>query len=415
MNVLAELERWLPAGVREPVERVGLFADERGLRCCLVGGPVRDLLLGEPGLDLDIVVEGNAVELAQALASAYGVRVVVHRDFGTATVEVGVAHIDLVTARAETYERPGALPTVRPGTIEEDLFRRDFSMNAMAVLLSRHGRGDIVDPHSGRRDLEHGILRVLHGGSFIDDATRMLRGVRYEQRFGFSFDPCTLGLLGRDMHYLETISGDRVRHEFERTFDEAEPQYAFRRLDTLGALAAVDPALRFGADQAEALRDITDQRPASDSIRSAMWCVLGWYVAREHIDRVAARLNLPRRILDPLKDCAYLRSVEKALAADSIRPSQVVSFLSERSTAALLAARRMLAHPSARERVNDYLEHLRFVRTSVNGTTLIEMGFPQGPSLGHVLERIRAARLDGEVSSRAEELQLARSLQEDMS
>ncbi len=415
MNVLAELERWLPAGVREQVERVGLFADDRGLRCCLVGGPVRDLLLGEASLDLDIVVEADAVEVAQALASMCGVRPVVHRDFGTATVEVGVAHVDLVTARAETYERPGALPTVQPGTIEEDLFRRDFSINAMAVVLNRNDRGDVVDPHSGRRDLEHGVLRVLHDASFVDDATRILRGVRYEQRFGFSFEPCTLGLLGRDMHYLEAISGDRVRHELERMFDEAEPRYAFRRLDTLGALAAIDPALIFKADQAEALRSMSEQRPVSDSIRAAMWCVLGWYIDRGSIDRVAARLNLPRRILDPLRDCAYLRSVEKALAVDSIRPSQVVSFLSERSTPALFAARRMLAHPSARERVNDYLEHLRFVRTSVNGTTLIEMGFPQGPSLGRVRARIRAARLDGEVGSRAEELRLARSLLEGMS
>ncbi len=415
MNVFTELERWLPAGVREHVERVGLFADGRGLRCCLVGGPVRDLLLGQASLDLDVVVEGDAVDVAQALASGCGVRPVVHQGFGTATVEVDVAHIDLVTARAETYERPGALPTVRRGSIEEDLFRRDFSINAMAVVLNRVGRGDVVDPHSGRRDLEHGVLRILHGASFIDDATRILRGVRYEQRFGFSFEPCTLGLLGRDMHYLETISGDRVRHEFERTFDEVEPQYAFRRLDALGALAVIDPALRFGGDQAEALRSIAEQRLVSDSIRSAMWCVLGWHVDQRSIDRVAARLNLPRRILDPLKDCAYLRSVEKALAADSIRPSQVASFLSERSTPALFAARRMLAHPCARERVADYLEHLRFVRSSVNGSTLIEMGFPQGPSLGHVLARIRAARLDGEVSSRAEELRLARSLLEDMS
>ena len=409
MNLLAELERWLPAGVRDLVERTGVYADEHGLRCCLVGGVVRDLLLCESSLDIDIVVEGDAVEAASHLAGFMGSRSIVHREFGTATVPVGPFHIDFATARAESYERPGALPAVRPGTMEEDLSRRDFSVNAMAIVLNRERLGELLDPHSGRTDLAHGILRVLHPGSFVDDATRILRGVRYEQRLGFTFEAVTLELLERDVRRLDTISADRVRHEFDRTFDETEPRHALLRLDTLGALEAIDPALSFGKEQADALRSLCALRPGGPSVEAAMWCAFCWHVGPQDIDHVAARLNLPRRILDPLRDCRYLRSIEDRLAGD-IRASETVHLLRERTPGSLLAARRLLVHPAARARVGAYIDHLRFVHSSVDGDALIEMGFPQGPSVGRVLERIRAARLDGEVSSRAEELELARSL-----
>ncbi|MCD6303198.1 MAG: CCA tRNA nucleotidyltransferase [Anaerolineae bacterium] len=410
MNLLSELERWLPAEIRPLVDRIGAYADKQGLGCFIVGGPVRDLLLGQSSLDLDIVVEGGAIELAQMVASISGVRPVIHRDFGTATVPVGAFHIDLATARAESYERPGALPNVRAGTIGEDLARRDFSINAMAVPLNGSSRGELLDPHDGRLDLAHGVLRVLHDASFIDDATRVLRGVRYEQRFGFAFEAETSELLVRDQRYLETISGDRVRHEFERTFDEAEPQFALRRLDILGTLRVIDPSLSFSSEQAEALHALARQRVGGESVRSAMWCVLCWGLGADDVGRVAKRLNLPRRILDPVRDCLHLCSVEAQLAAAAIRPSEVVRLLRGHSMASLLASRTLLSRPAARERVVDYLDRLRFVRASVDGDLLISLGFPQGPEVGRALERIREARLDGEVNSRAEEVALARSL-----
>lgn len=410
MNVQSELERWLPSELRYLLELISERADEGGVRCCMVGGPVRDMLLSESSLDFDIVVEGDAVDMARSVAAVTGCHPVIHRDFGTATVPVGVFHIDFATARSESYELPGALPTVRGGTLEEDLSRRDFSINAMAVLLNSAGRGELLDPHDGRLDLQHGVLRVLHDASFIDDATRILRGVRYEQRFGFAFEARTLELLVRDRRYLETISGDRIRHELDRTFDEAEPWHAFLRLDMLGALPAIDPSLSFGPQQAEAFRSLAGNRPRGESVRLALWCALCWSLAPDDIERVRTRLNLPRRILVPLRDCAHVRSIEERLAAADVRPSEVVALLRERTTASLLAAARLLVHPAARQKVVDYMERLRFVHPGVDGDTLIQMGFQQGPEVGRVLQRLHQARLDGEVRSRAEEMELARSM-----
>ncbi len=212
----------------------------------LVGGPLRDLLLDRPLIDIDIAVEGDAMALATELATLVtkqktprsarpkpppSVRaepveaaaattpapgVVTHPRFGTATVRIPGHHIDLVTARSETYARPGALPTVRPATIEEDLLRRDFTINALALRLSSPRRGEIIDPTGGRRDLDARLIRVLHEHSFQDDATRILRGFRYATRLGFEIEPETLACIDRDLRYLDTISGARLHHEFAR-------------------------------------------------------------------------------------------------------------------------------------------------------------------------------------------------------
>ena len=161
----------------------------------LVGGTVRDILLGEPSFDVDIAVEGDAIAFAQSLAEALGGRMRAHDKFGTAVVLYGDdERIDVVTARTESYESPGALPTVAPGSIEDDLFRRDFTINAIAVSLRGDEKGRVVDPFAGRTDLEAGRIRVLHDRSFLDDPTRIFRAVRYENRYGFRMDEHTATL-----------------------------------------------------------------------------------------------------------------------------------------------------------------------------------------------------------------------------
>jgi tRNA nucleotidyltransferase (CCA-adding enzyme) len=225
------------------LELAGEVAREQGQKLYLVGGVVRDLLLGRPNLDFDLVVEGDALRLARQLAKASGEKVTTHPRFGTAKFHRGGVSIDLVTARSETYPRPGALPEVQPGTISDDLRRRDFSINAMAIDLSPDSFGELIDPHGGKADLERGLIRVLHDKSFIDDATRMFRALRYEQRLGFQLEPNTESLMRRDKAMVGTISGDRIRHELELFFKEEQPERILQRAEEVGVLQEIHPSL----------------------------------------------------------------------------------------------------------------------------------------------------------------------------
>ena len=210
-ELLAKLQQTLPTEVVGALTAVARAADAEGWTLYLVGGCVRDLALGGDLLDVDLVAEGEVHSLAAAAASALGGRLITHREFGTVTLEVEGARIDLAMARAESYARPGALPRVQPASIGEDLARRDFTVNALALAISGPERGILLDPCKGWADLRRGLVRVLHPRSFVDDATRILRAVRYAVRLGFRLEAETLILLQRDVSYLDTISGARVR------------------------------------------------------------------------------------------------------------------------------------------------------------------------------------------------------------
>ena len=214
--------------------QVQRLADESGASAYLVGGPVRDSLLGLPVKDLDISVVGDAPALAARLAEAVGGRLTAHQRFGTATVATEGAVVDLVTARRETYHRPGSLPDVQPGDITDDLARRDFTVNAMAVPLCGN-LGQLVDPHGGRDDLRAKVIRVLHQRSFV---------ARYSGRLGFPIADDTLPALNKALPgAMSTVSRDRVRHELERIFQEDHPLPVLRLAGELGILTSIQPSL----------------------------------------------------------------------------------------------------------------------------------------------------------------------------
>ena len=410
MNLSAELDRWLAPSARDLVERVSEASTRREYRACLVGGAVRDILLGQPSPDIDIIIEGDAHEVAVDCVGLADPPAVFHRAFGTATISSGQQRIDLATARAESYARPGALPDVWPGSVEEDLVRRDFTINAMALVLGGENHGELIDPHGGRLDLQHGLLRVLHDESFVDDATRIFRGVRYEQRFGFVFDDETKRLLFRDVERIRDISSDRVRHEFDRIMEEAEPELALRRLDGIGVLETVVEGLRFDSRQASAIDRARASGPSAERLLEVMWCILAWRVARTGVGELVGRLNLPRRLSGPMEDCERLYAAEGRLDQDGLAPSSVYDILRQMSTASVIAGSLLLDGPVARAHVHIYLTKLRHVRTALNGESLLEMGFENGPEIGQMLDALRDARLDGVISTRSEEVALAEQL-----
>ena len=210
----------------------------------LVGGSVRDILLGEPNFDVDVVVEGDAIALARALSDELGGRVRAHQHFGTAVVLYGEdERVDVVTARSESYHAPAVLPTVAPGSIDDDLHRRDFTINAMAVSLKGDNLGRLVDPFGGREDLDAGRIRILHDRSFIDDPTRILRAIRYEDRYGFRMDDETVRLAREciETGHVGDLSGARLRDELEALLEEGDVSHAIPRLAELGAQKEIHP------------------------------------------------------------------------------------------------------------------------------------------------------------------------------
>lgn len=374
------------------------IAEDSGLTAYLVGGPVRDRLLGATTTDLDITVVGDAVTVAERLAAGIQGSLTVHQRFGTATVTAGSVTIDLVTARRETYQSPGALPDVEPGGIADDLARRDFTINAMAMPLPA-ASDELVDLHGGSGDLEAGLIRVLHAGSFRDDPTRILRAVRYAARFGFTIEPETARLMEEALsaRALSTLTGDRLRHELERTFQEPNPSAALRLADDYEVLAAIHPTVT-----AQGLPDA-----ASEPATPLAWLVmLVWPLSADAGAALNARLNAPSDWARVIGDTARIRELTPALG-DASKPSEVCALLDGLAPEALRGAIMMVGSP-ATDRISRYLSEWWSVAPRLRGHDLLALGVPAGPEMGEALRELRRARLDGETHCVRDEQAIAR-------
>jgi tRNA nucleotidyltransferase (CCA-adding enzyme) len=334
----------------------------------LVGGAVRDLLLGLGRADLDVVVTGDAATLAARL----GGEAIEHERFATAKVQLEGHEVDIASSRSETYPHPGALPVVTPAAdLDADLGRRDFSVNAIAIPLQ--GEPRLIDPHRGHEDLEAGLLRVLHRDSFVDDPTRAIRAARYAARLGFEPEPETAALLRSTD--LDTISADRRRAELLRLAAEATAPRGFALLREWGLLApGVD-----GIDLVARTADLAGSSPWREQLGPA--------------DRARAVLAAA---LGPAGD-------ERDLAAARPkRPSQAVELARGHDPVELVLARALGA-----EWLDDYASNWRAVGLEIDGADLIAAGVPQGPALGRGLKAALRAKLDGEISGREQELKAA--------
>ena len=402
VNLASRIRDGLPAELVDFMEAVAAAAAYQGYHVYLVGGIVRDLLLGRENLDLDLVVEGDAAGLARQLASSTGGKLTSHPQFGTAKLSWREWSVDFAAARSETYSSPGALPTVADGTLANDLARRDFTINAMAVRLYPGSFGDLVDEHDGRRDLERGLVRVLHKGSFVDDATRIWRGLRYEQRLGFRLERTTEKLVARDIPMLGTVSGDRIRNELELVLAEREPEKILTRADQLKVLPALHPALR--ADSWLAAR-FADARAISDGVPppGLYFALLTYPLTGEEVEDLIGRLRLPRPMARLLRDSHHLKMALRKLGTTTLAPSDVHEMLSGYSPAVITAAQLVASLPMAQRWLRVYQDELRHVRTELTGDDLMKMGVTVGKPVGEVLGQLLAARLDGQVASRKDE------------
>ncbi len=379
-------------------------ATEEGIPVYLVGGPVRDAVLDVPAKDLDFVLIGDAPALAADLADELGGQLTAHPRFRTATVEVERDRVDMVTARTEIFPSPGALPEVSAGNLYDDLARRDFSINAMALPLF----GDfpeLIDPHGGLEDLARKLVTTLHPKSFADDPTRVLRAVRYEQRLGFQITGDCLAHLRQAINdgHVDSVSGDRWRQEFRKIFGEVRAVEILLRAIELGALAAIHPALTDG-QVLTALAGEADLGPID------YLAALVMPLSATDGDEMAFRLNLHTDWARVVRDTIALRELSPAFSGPSVKPSIVCAALDGLDLDAIAASARRSHVPQVAARLRRYLNEWRLVRPELTGDHLLEMGVPSGSKIGEVLRELNSAILDGLVGGEESERALVNQI-----
>jgi tRNA nucleotidyltransferase (CCA-adding enzyme) len=381
----------------------------------LVGGAVRDLLRGVDPVDLnlavdrdlDLAVEGDARSVARALSDRLGGTAREHERFDTATVRAPSLVFDVAATRTETYDEPGALPRVVPASLGEDLRRRDFTINAMAVALTGDRLGQLYDPHGGLADLQAGIVRILHPGSFLDDPTRLLRAVRYETRLGFQMDEdserAARAALAEDA--LSTVSGKRVRDELMDLLAEHEAPAAVERMRELGLDRALHPALD---PDSELVASASLGATAIGADRGLSSLAALCASAPEELDPWLAGLQLDAADRDAVARAARVgQTLAQELHARERMPSELLDLLGGEPPEALALA---LAFGAPAEPILRWVTELSGVRLEIGGDDLLGAGVPEGPAIGRALEETLRRKLDGLVKGRDEELHTALEL-----
>jgi tRNA nucleotidyltransferase (CCA-adding enzyme) len=469
-NLADRLEAALPPARLALLQSVAAVAHQHRAAVYIVGGFVRDLLLERPSLDFDLVVEGDAITLARAVSEKYGGRVTSHARFGTAKWFISNAHkkvaqaleneiqmedkeetdpasywrlklldkpldakdlpqtLDFISARTEFYTYPTALPTVERSSIKLDLHRRDFTINTLALRLDGRHYGDLHDHWGGLSDLRHGLVRCLHSLSFVDDPTRMLRAVRFEQRFGFSIETRTLDLLHEAQTLIERVSGDRIRHEFDHILEEERVTAMLARLDELGLLNTIHPDFTWDDWIGERITRLKQQNldldwkewdlsasqkkdlpePGPALRRNMIYLLWLMRLPEQKARSVLARLKIPRSLSDRVLEASRLWREFPGLA--DARPSQIVAYLEELSSVAVFGVYIAMDDPHQRELLHTYATQWRNILPRTTGKDLLQRGLPQGPRYKEILWKLRAAWLDGQVTNADEEQLLLEKL-----
>jgi len=429
-EIAQKIEDALPRALLDLLKQACDLAQEMGYPLYVVGGFVRDLLLGEPNLDMDLVVEGDAIRLARRLGRRVGARTRSHKRFGTAKIlcegreaEFGVPSLDFATARMEFYAHSAALPEVESSSIKADLHRRDFTINTLAIRLDPPHYGRLLDFYGGEQDLKEGLIRVLHSLSFIEDPTRIMRAARFEQRLGFAIEPRTAELIDNALPMLSRVSGERIRHEMYLILGEREPERALARLDGLNVLSQIHPRLA-GRDDTwrlfGRLRQIVaegqwDIPPHENGLPAPeiYLALLVYPLQRGEVEAVAARLKIFRDDLHLLRQVSELRGRESDLDRPSLLNQEIDALLHQFSSQALLVLWLCTDSERVRDRLWLYETELRRVRPVVDGAYLKGLGLRPSPLFSKLLRAVRGALLDGEIHTAEEEKALVARLLEE--
>ena len=433
-NLAGRVEKFLAPARLALLKTIADIAHEQKRALYIVGGFVRDLLLEKPSQDYDLVVEGDAIALANALMKKYSGDLTNHKRFGTAKWQIAEQRktlakilskhygekfkaddlpetIDLVSARREFYTHPTALPTVERGSIKFDLHRRDFTINTLAIRLDGPHFGELNDHWGGRKDIKDGIVRVLHSLSFIDDPTRILRAVRFEQRFGFEIAPRTLELLEAALPLLNRVSGDRIRHELDNILTGNHTRKILSRLSELEVLDAIHTDLTWKENIGESLGSVSLDNldpnwGLADLDSSLVWPGLAYIIwminlSTDQAKSIATRLRLQSDLERAIIAAVKLHKDSPALLGAS--PSAADARLAQAHALARYAVHLVNTDDNLEKLLNMYNTHWQHMRANITGHDLQSRGVQPGPAYRRILGAIRAAWLDGEIKTKKEE------------
>jgi len=428
LNLASRLEAVLSPDRIKLLRIIAEAAHEKHAALFIVGGFVRDLLLEQPSPDFDLVVEGDAISLARLLARRYGGRVTGHGRFGTAKWHLGYSKkessnaisiaglqtVDLVSARTEFYTHPTALPTVERGSIKLDLHRRDFTINTLAIRLDGRHYGELHDYWGGFDDLQAGLVRVLHSLSFVDDPTRILRAVRFEQRLFFRIEDRTMQLLLEARSMIDRLSGDRIRHELNHILASVNAPQILSRLNSLGLLSTIHSSLTWDEWLADHFSSLERIEPSDEwelmREASTIKCELSylfWMIRLpdDQIRQVISRLKLSVYLSKAILSASQLWRDQEVLAESN--PSEIVTRLEDIPPISCYAFYLAVPDAELRDKLYSFVVLWKKMQPSIDGNTLKSMGLPPGPIYKQILSRIREAKIDGRISTLEEEKRIA--------
>ncbi|MBU1999166.1 MAG: hypothetical protein ABIG46_02135 [Candidatus Omnitrophota bacterium] len=413
----------LPQEIKKIIKLASLTARDLDVRAYLVGGFVRDLLIGEDNYDLDITVVGEGIIFAEQLGRKLGAtKVMRHRRFGTATLLLKDGQkIDIATARKESYAQPAALPVVEKGSLKEDLFRRDFTINAMAISINADDFGNLIDYFKGRSDLKNKSIRVLHNLSFIDDPTRIYRAVRFEQRFNFKIEPLTHGLLklAVEKQLLSKTEPQRMRDELILILKEAVPFKYIRRLNRLGALKCISPGIGSLVESRiffKLKRELKWFDRACASHRGIDTWLLYFMALIKGLSLSKTKDMLKKLVFgkgEEKRVLAYKElgdKISKELSSGALNPAKIFYLLEPLSYEMIIFIRANSSSKILRRRMEDFFCYYHGLRLHITGDDLRRLGVRPGPKFKLIFDAIFVAKLNSHLSTKAQELTLAKRI-----
>jgi tRNA nucleotidyltransferase (CCA-adding enzyme) len=411
-NLSSWLKEKFPAEIFTLLKISGEVAESLGFQAYLVGGSVRDLLRGEENLDLDIVIEGDGILFARTIGEKLHAKVRTHQKFGTAQIFPDTFKLDVATARTEYYESPAALPKVETSSIKKDLYRRDFTINTLAVKLNPRDFGILTDFFGGQRDLREKAIRVLHNLSFVEDPTRAFRAVRFSERFGFKISKHTENLIKStiEMNLFDKLSGPRLYEELLLSFKETDPIRTLKRVSEFGLLKVIHPNLVFTEELEATLGSMHEtlswfnllflEEKPDTGVLYLMALLSG--LREEDIKTAIERLSPSPRVKDMIvKGIVSARGVAKKLPIRD--PVEIYKLFHALKLEIILFSMALSRDQQKKKVISRYLTELRNVKTVLTGDDLRHMDIQPGPIYAKILGALRDEKMRGRLKSREDE------------
>jgi tRNA nucleotidyltransferase (CCA-adding enzyme) len=412
-NLRNKIEKAIPKKTFQLLLNIGRMADQEKINAFMVGGFVRDLLLGKKNLDMDIVVEGDALKFSRKLAERFKAGLVSYPRFGTSTIILkDKFKIDFAQARSEIYPYPAALPRVKFSHLRDDLYRRDFTINAMAIQINAASFGRMIDFFGGQEDLKARKIRILHRLSFIDDPTRIFRAVRFEKRYGFKIETQTEKLIKQAINQklFAQTSKERLRNEICLILSEKKPEPAIERMNELDELRFIHPQLKWNLKKAKLFQKIRQQiswfaKNAPGQITLKQWLIYFAALVKDLPIRQIKKIGCAYRFSAEeqkklTKMCGEYKKVLSGLSRTKLRPSQIYALLIPYGSEEIIFFLSQAKKRSAEIKLKKFITVYQRVKNCLGGHDLIKMGFTPGVQFKHILSRLLCANLDYGIDSK---------------